>query len=227
MMLAAAARRLGDGRTAALHLERALDTGMTLYAPEPGPGRALLEKALRLARGRQVNPEAYVSALTEALAVAERDGDANNAARAALLLGSFEGRRGGWEAARRYVERGLRLAKQAESPMLIAESHRLLGDASLHGSLYEDARLHYAEAIRRWEELGLSSRAARARLLLLVMMLQLGRTEGMEAHAAALEAALKEGVFTDPAVRTEVEQTLRLADAARRGASAEQRENTE
>lgn len=227
MALAAVASRLGDRRAAALHLERALDAGMTLYAPDPGHGRALLERALKLAHGRQVNPEAYVSALTEALAVAEQGGDTENAAKAALLLGSFEGRRGAWETARRHIERGLRLAKQAESPLLIAESHRLLGDASLHGSRYEDARLHYAEAIRRWEDLGLASRASRARMLLSAMMLQLGRTEGLEEQAAALEKALKEGTVTDPAERTEVEQILRLIDAARQGTSPEQRGNTE
>lgn len=92
MVLAAVAGRLGDRRAAALHLEKALDVGMTLYAPEAGPGQQPLEKALRLARGRQVNPQAYVTALTESLALAEREGDLTNAARAALLLGAFEGR---------------------------------------------------------------------------------------------------------------------------------------
>jgi tetratricopeptide (TPR) repeat protein len=227
MALANAARRRGDTKAAGLHLERALDVGMTLYVPDEGPGHEALQKALRLSRGRHVNPEAYVTALTEALALAEREGDRANAARAALLLGAFEGRRGAWEAARKHVERGLRLAKQAGAPMLVAESHRLLGDASLHGSRYEDARLHYAEAIRRLDELGLSVRAARVRMLLLVMMLQLGRTEGLAEHAAALEAVLKEGRFTEPAERSEVEQILRLADAARSGTPHEPQGNTE
>lgn len=222
MGLAAAADSRGDRKTAVLHLERALDTGMTLYAPEPGASQPALEKALRLARGREVNAEAYVSGLREALDVAEREGDLANAARAALLLGAFEGRRGAWETARHHVEQGLRLAKQADASILVAESHRLLGDASLHGSRYEDARLHYAEAIRRLDELGLSARAARVRMLLVVMMLQLGRSEGLETHAAALRTALQEGRFTEPAERTEVEQVLRLVDAARQGASAEQ-----
>ncbi len=225
--LALVSSKSGDARAALLHMERAMDTGLMLYAPAEGPGRDELEKALRLARGRQVNPEAYVSALMGALATADREGDAANAARAALLLGAFEGRRGAWEAARSHVERGLRLAKQADIPILIAESHRLLGDASLHGSRYEDARLHYAEAIRRFDELELPARAARTRMLLLVMMLQLGRTEGIEAHVAALEAALEEGTFTEPAERAEVEQLLRLADAARRGGSPGQQGNTE
>jgi tetratricopeptide (TPR) repeat protein len=225
--LANAARQLGDKKAAGLHLEKALDVGMALYVPDAGAGHDALETALRLSRGRQVNPEAYASALTEALALAEQEGDTANAARAALLLGAFEGRRGAWEAARKHVERGLRLAKQANAPMLVAESHRLLGDASLHGSRYEDARLHYAEAIRKMDEFGLSVRAARVRMLLLTMMLQLGRAEGLAEHAAALKAVLEEGRFTEPAERSEVEQILRLVDAARSGVPREPRGNTE
>jgi tetratricopeptide (TPR) repeat protein len=225
--LAVASKDTGDDQAARLHFEQALDAGLMFYSPGEGSGHDSLEKALRLARGRQVNPEAYVSALKEALTVAEREGDAPNAARAALLLGAFEGRRGAWETARLQVERGLRLAKQAENPFFVAESHRLLGDASLHGSRYEDARLHYAEAIRRFEELKLIARAARARMLLLVMLLQLGRTEGLEAHASALAAALRVGIFTEPAERAEVEQLLRLTDTARRAGSLDEQGNTE
>lgn len=225
--LALASVESGDAQGARVHFEKALDTGLLLYAPEAGPGHDALAKALRLARGRQVNPEAYVSALRETLAAAEQEEDMSNAARAALLLGAFEGRRGAWEAARHQVERALKWAKKADASLLVAESHRLLGDASLHGSRYEDARLHYAEAIRRFEELGLDARAARTRMLLLVMMLQLGRTEGIEAHAAALESALQQGTLTEPAERAEVEQILRLLHAARQGTSHEQRGKTE
>lgn len=220
MLLGIASESLGESQAAMQWMESALDAGLPLYVPGDGPGRVSLERALRLVRARQVNPSAYASALAEALETAERAGDAANAAKAALLLGAFEGRRGAWETARRQAERGLRWAKQAEIAVLVAESHRLLGDSSLHGSRYEDARLHYAEAIRRFQELELPSRASRTRMLLLVMLLQLGRTEALSEHAAALQTALDEGRFADPTERTEVEQVLRLVDAAQRGAQS-------
>jgi len=64
-------------------------------------------------------------------------------------------------------------------------------------------------------------------MLLVVMMLQLGRTDGLAEHASALEAVLKEGSFTQPAERSEVEQLLRLVDASRRKVPPEQQGNTE
>lgn len=212
MGLAAAAEALGDHQAAARYLERALDTGLSLYSPVPGPGYDSLEKALRHARGQPAGAEASICALSEALTLSMQRGDIPNAARAALLLGSHEGRRGGWESARRFVEQGLRLSRQAQLPALTAEGYKLLGDASLHGSRYEDARMSYHEAIRRYEELGFTVKAARARALLMGMQLQLGRAEGVDAHAAMLRGALDEDIFTDAEERADMEHLLKLGD---------------
>lgn len=206
---------LGDEEAASRHFEHALDTGLTMYTPVEGPGREQLERALRLARGRSVNSTAFASALTGAMDSAEREGSAANAARAALLLGAFEGRQGAWEAAQVHLERALRLSRQSEEALLIAESYRLLGDAHLHGSRYEDARLHYTEAIRRYDELGLGLKAARTRTLLLTMLLQLGRSAELEPIEAPLREALRQGIFTDTGERAEVEEALRLAELLR------------
>ncbi len=219
--LAAAARARGDRKAEAGHLERAMDAGFTIYSPAPGAGEQALAKALRLARGRQVNAAAYVDALSQALEAAEAQGDKTNAARAALLMGAHLGRQGAWESARTQIERGLKLARQAEQPALIAESYRLLGDSCLHGSRYEDARQSYAEAIRRYDELGFALRAARTRALLLAMLLQVGRTDGIEADVTALRRAVDEGTITDAVERAEMLQVLRLADDLLRATSRE------
>jgi tetratricopeptide (TPR) repeat protein len=214
-MLGSLEKELGDEEAASRHLEHALDTGLTMYTPVKGPGQEQLERALRLARGRSVNSAAFASALTEAMESAEREGSAANSARAALLLGAFEGRQGAWETAQAHLERALRLSRQSEEPLLIAESYRLLGDAHLHASRYEDARLHYTEAIRRYDEFGLELKAARTRTLLLTMLLQLGRAAELDPIEAPLRKALRQGIFVDTGERFEVEEALRLAQLLR------------
>jgi tetratricopeptide (TPR) repeat protein len=195
--------------------ERFFSTGLTLYAPELGPGAEQLRRALVFVRSHHAHPAEVSNALSEALRAAEGQEDFGNAARAALLLGSFLGSQGAWETAQEHIERALRLARRAEHPLLIAEAYRLLGDANLHGSYYEDARLNYAEAIRRYEELGFKLKAARTRLLLLTMLVQLGRAQEIAPLLPSLRQALDAGVFTDTQERTDAEQALRLAESLR------------
>jgi tetratricopeptide (TPR) repeat protein len=198
-----------------MEMERFFSTGLTLYQPKQGPGAEQLEKALVLARSQQAPPAEVSHALSEALRAAEAGGSTENAARAALLLGAFLGSRGAWESAQAHLERALRLSKQSEDDRLVAEAYRLLGDASLHGSHYEDARLNYAEAIRRYDALGFLRKAAKTRLLLLTMLLQLGHVRELDSLLPPLHKALEDGLFTDVQERADVELALRLADSLR------------
>lgn len=193
--------------------ERVLNTGLALYTPTPGPGAELLQRAVVLARSPRVPPAEVTHALSEAARVAERAEDTTNAMRALLLLGAFMGSHGAWEAAREHLEQALQLARRSDSPVHIAEAHRLLGDANLHGSMYEDARLHYAEAIRRYDDLALKLKAAKTRLLLLTMLIQLGRARDVEQLVSPLRAAVEEGLFTNPQERTNAERALKLVES--------------
>jgi tetratricopeptide (TPR) repeat protein len=198
-----------------MEMERVFSTGLTLYLPEKGPGAELLERALVLARSQQVPPAEVSHALAEALRTAEAGGSTGNAARAALLLGAFLGSRGAWESAQEHLERALRLSKQSEENWLVAEAYRLLGDANLHGSHYEDARLNYAEAIRRYDALGFLRKAAKTRLLLLTMLLQLSHVQEIDSLLPPLRKALANGLFTDVQEHANAELALRLADSLR------------
>jgi tetratricopeptide (TPR) repeat protein len=198
-----------------MELERFFSTGLTLYQPEQSSGAELLERALVLARSQQAPPAEVSHALSEALRAAEAGGSTGNAARAALLLGSFLGSRGAWESAQEHFERALRLSKQSGDDRLVAEAYRLLGDASLHGSHYEDARLNYAEAIRRYDALRFLRKAAKTRLLLLTMLLQLGRVQEIDSLLPPLRKSLDDGLFTDMQERADAELALRLADSLR------------
>jgi tetratricopeptide (TPR) repeat protein len=198
-----------------VEMERVFSTGLTLYQPLQEPGSELLERALVLARSQQAPPAEVSHALSEALRAAEAGGSTRNAARAALLLGAFLGSRGAWESAQEHLERALRLSKQSGDNRLVAEAYRLLGDANLHGSHYEDARLNYAEAIRRYDALGFHRKAAKTRLLLLTMMLQLGRVQDIDSLLPPLHKAVADGFFTDVQERADAELALRLADSLR------------
>jgi tetratricopeptide (TPR) repeat protein len=213
---AALALTLDDGSHEAWReMERVLYTGLTLYLPKPGVGAEQLQRALVLARSKQAPPAEVSNALSEALRAAEEGGSIENAARAALLLGAVLGSRGAWESAQGYIERALRLSRQSKDERLVAEAYRLLGDANLHGSHYEDARMNYAEAIRRYEALDLNQRAAKTRLILLTTLLQLGRIQEIDSLLPPLRRALEEGLFTDARERADAEQALRLAESSR------------
>ena len=123
------------------------------------------------------------------------------------------GRAGGWEAARLLAEQSLALAKRADQPLLAAESYRLLADAALHGSDYENAQLFYEETIRRADALDRTEDATAARLLLVSLLLQLGHIRRGVAHVARLRALLANAEIGRED-RGEIEDVLRLADAA-------------
>ncbi|WNG27658.1 toll/interleukin-1 receptor domain-containing protein [Cystobacter fuscus] len=195
--------------------ERVFPTGLALYEPESGPGVEQLQRALVLARSDQVPPAEVSHALSDALRAANEGGSTGNAARATLMMGAVLGSRGAWESAQEHLERALRLSKQSGNDGLVAEAYRLLGDANLHGSHYEDARLNYAEAIRRFDALGLLRKAAKTRLLLLTMLLQLGRFREIDSLRPPLLKALNDGLFTDMQERADVELALRLAGSPR------------
>jgi tetratricopeptide (TPR) repeat protein len=196
-------------------MERFFSTGLMLFAPRSGAGEQQLNRALILARSRQTPAADVAHALSEALRAADEGGSAKNGARAELLLGATLGSQGAWESAQVHLERALRLARQADEPWLVAEAYRFLGDANLHGSHYEDARLNYEEAIRRYEKLSFKEKAARTRLLLLTMLLQLGRVQDIAPLLPALRGAIQAGLFPDAQTRTDAEQALRLAETMR------------
>jgi tetratricopeptide (TPR) repeat protein len=172
------------------------------------------------ARWRDIDPAAYQGALGAAVATAERLGDPASAARAAFLLADSHGRRGGWERAAPVAEQGLRAARRAGEPLLIALGYRLLADVALHGSRYEDARASYEEAIRRFDELGAEELAATSRLLYTTLLLQLDRRESALRHARWLRDYLRRAPAAWP-YHHEAEQALRLLD---RSATATERE---
>ncbi len=189
----------------------ALPTPATpLHMPSPGAGAESLERALRLLRRSRVRDEVKAEALHEALAAARQGNDPANGARAHLLLVDLEGRRGAWEQARTSARQGLQLALRAEVPSLVAEGYRLLGDAALHGSFYEEARMSYEEAIRRYDGLREHRRAAQTRALLVTLMLQLGRFDGVEAHVRWFEAHQQHPALTEED-RNDLREVLVLA----------------
>ncbi|HYO59998.1 TIR domain-containing protein [Archangium sp.] len=181
-----------------------------LHMPSPGAGAESLERALRLLRRSKVRDEVKAEALHEALAAAQQGNDSANGARAHLLLADLEGRRGAWEQARASARQGLQLALRAEVPSLVAEGYRLLGDAALHGSFYEEARMSYEEAIRRYDGLKEHRRAAQTRALLVTLLLQLGRFDGIEAHVRWFEAHQQHPALTEED-RSDLREVLALA----------------
>jgi tetratricopeptide (TPR) repeat protein len=218
-------RRPSRGRAAAARLSRLLvhllhasepvapraAPSSPLQIPSPGAGAESLERALRLLRKNKVRDEFKAEALREVLAAAQQGGDPANGARAQLLLADLEGRRGAWEQAYSSARQGLQLALRAEAPCLVAEGYRLLGDAALHGSLYEEARMSYEEAIHRYDSLGEHRRAAQTRALLVTLLLQLGRPDGIEAHVRWFEAHQQHPALTEEE-RNELREVLALVN---------------
>jgi tetratricopeptide (TPR) repeat protein len=181
-----------------------------LLTPSPGAGAESPERALRLARRSQIRDEVKAEAFREALAAAQHGNDPANGARAHLLLADLAGRRGAWEQARASARQGLQLALRAGTPVLVAESYRLIGDAALHGSFYEEARISYEEAIRRYDRLEEQRRAAQTRALLVTLLLQLGRLEGVEEHVRWFEAHQQHPALAEED-RRELREVLVLA----------------
>lgn len=179
-------------------------------SPPPGAHRIWTVDHMLAQFGR--TPDAR-PLLDHALRDFERTGDLAKASASAYRLGELDGREGGWERARRFFERGLAHAKRAQQPALVAEGHRLLADAALHGSDYENAELYYEVATREWDALSRAREAADTRLLLVPLLIQLGRSRKGAAHVAWLR---ENGDHMDlsPETRRELEDVLRLADKA-------------
>ncbi|MEP7125077.1 MAG: hypothetical protein ABJE95_29375 [Byssovorax sp.] len=128
------------------------------------------------------------------------------------------GRNGAWETARQLAEQSLALAKRSDQPLLLAETYRLLADTALHGLDYENAKLFYEEAARRFDALDLPKDASTARLLLVPLLLQFGHVERSARHVAWLRTYLGRA---EPGTedRSDIEDVLRLADAAQESAT--------
>ena len=181
-----------------------------IQTPSPGAGAESLERALRLARRSQVRDEVKAEALREALTAAQQGDDPANGARACLLLADLEGRSGAWEQARAHAQQGLQLALRAGLPSLVAEGYRVLGDTALHGSFYEEARMSYEEAIRRYDSLGDTGPTARTRTLLVTLLMQLGHLNGLEDHVRWLDEHQQHPSLTEDD-RKDVRAVLTLA----------------
>jgi hypothetical protein len=69
------------------------------------------------------------------------------------------------------------------------------------------------EAIRRYDGLDFRLKAAKTRLLLLIMLMQLGRIGDVKPLLPPLRQALADGVLTDAQERADTEQALRMAEA--------------
>jgi nucleoside phosphorylase/tetratricopeptide (TPR) repeat protein len=127
-------------------------------------------------------------------------------------LARQHGRQGGWETARELAQQSLHFAERADHPLLLAESYRLLADTALHGSDYENAKLYYAEAARRFDILDLPQAAAAARVLLVPLLLQFGHDLQAAPHVAWLRANRTRAEL-GPEDRADIEDVLRVADA--------------
>ncbi|HYO74284.1 MAG TPA: tetratricopeptide repeat protein [Archangium sp.] len=178
---------------------------------KPEVGADALERAMRLFHQAHVQDSAKRAALERALATAQEADDPSRGTRALFLLAELEGRRGAWEQARTNAQQGLQLALRTGTPALVAEGYRLLGDAALHGSFYEEARMSYEEAIRRQDELGDPARAARTRALLVTLLLQLGRVEDIHEHVTWMREHLSRPELSEED-RRDMREVLTLAD---------------
>jgi tetratricopeptide (TPR) repeat protein len=127
-------------------------------------------------------------------------------------LAQIHGRQGGWETALDLAKQSLALAERAGEPLLVAQGHRLLADAALHGTFYEDAKAHYEEAARRFDTLDRLKDATDARLLLVPLLLSFAHDAQAAPHVAWLRAnQAREGL--GPEQRADIEDVLRVADA--------------
>jgi tetratricopeptide (TPR) repeat protein len=201
-MLASAYRNAGDEVRADALAERV----RALTGSRP------LESATRLHARQDLPAPVRAEGMRQLVHRAVAEDNLAEAARAALLRVDLEGRQGAWERAREAADQALQLARRAGDDPLVAEAYRLHADASLHGSLYEDARMGYEEAIRRYDALGNVRMAASARSLLVALLLQLRRLEGLDEHVEWLREYLRGGAAPEDEQR-EMGELLKLADA--------------
>ncbi|WP_235216657.1 tetratricopeptide repeat protein [Archangium violaceum] len=187
------------------------DTPVPFLAPTAGAAAGPLTRALALLSSRDTSESEKSRVLRQAIEEARQGDDPSNGARAFFLLADLEGRRGAWEKARESAGQGLQLALRAGVPGLVAEGYRLLADAALHGSYYEEARMSYEEAVRRYDVLGDRLRAARTRALLVALLLQLGRHDEAAAHVRWMREHLADPVLTQDA-RHDMQEILRLVE---------------
>jgi nucleoside phosphorylase/Tfp pilus assembly protein PilF len=175
-----------------------------LYAQldQPAEARVFVERALAAAEKAYAPDHPALARLRSNLAVVLH------------RLAQAYGRDGGWETARSLAEQVRDLAERADEPLLVAESYRLLADAALHGSDYENAKIFYEEAIRRADELDRPKAAAAARLVLVPLLIQFGHLARSARHVAWLRAHLASAELA-PRDRADIEDVLRVADAAR------------
>ena len=96
---------------------------------------------------------------------------------------------------------------------MLARAYRLIADAALHASRYEEARANYEEAIRRLDQLGSDEEAAITRALYVTLLLQLGRRPAAKRHAESLRAYLARAP-ADWSYHQEAEQAVRLYEQA-------------
>lgn len=207
----------GDLPGARMMLGRALTVLERRHGPDDPTLTPTLSALADVIRATGDGPAAR-DALERALEIHALHGQEQALAAAAFKLADLHGASGAWELARSTIERGLLAARSAEDPLLVAEGYRMLGDAALHGSDYDGARVHYEEAIRRYDALGRALTATDTRSKLVALMTQLGRPEAARRHAEHLRAQLAGG-GVDEAARGEVEAVLRLVDAALRPGS--------
>jgi hypothetical protein len=167
---------------------------------EPAAARPLMERALALANKAYPPDHPFLAVLRSQLSLVLHN------------LAQIHGRQGGWETAWDLAKQSLALAERAGEPLLIAEGHRLLADAALHGTFYEDAKAHYEEAARRFDTLDRLKDAATARLLLVPLLLSFAHDAQAAPHVAWLRANRAREEL-GPQDRADIEEVLRVADA--------------
>jgi nucleoside phosphorylase/tetratricopeptide (TPR) repeat protein len=177
-------------KLAAVHM----DLGQTTEA------RPLVERALSAAETVHTPDHPTLAGLRSQLSIVLHD------------LAQTHGRQGGWETALDLARQSLALAERAGEPLLVAEGHRLLADAALHGTFYEDAKIHYEEAARRFDILDRPKDAATARLLLVPLLLTFAHDAQAAPHVAWLRANRARDEL-GPQDRADIEDVLRVADA--------------
>jgi tetratricopeptide (TPR) repeat protein len=210
--LAQACRALGKEAEAVRYEERFLDAGISIYEPVEGPGQELFLQGLRIANIRDVDAAKLTASLSQSSELAEKAGDAANAARAALLLGKVLSVREDWASACVHLRRGLGLLNQGEAPVLAAENHRLLGDALVHLNHLKEARDNYKKALRLYTQLRLMGRVTIVQGNLLAVLLELeAPARQYRPFVTALRQALDKGLVSNPETRAAIAILLQMA----------------
>ncbi|MHC5052934.1 MAG: serine/threonine-protein kinase, partial [Planctomycetota bacterium] len=122
------------------------------------------------------------AALDEALAVADRTGDAALQARACSALGSHLVGLADYAAARARIEQAIGLAREAGDKQLEGRATGSLGNLFLHESRYEEARAYCEEALGRAREIGDGEGESMATATLGTVLRSVGRYEEAHVH---------------------------------------------